>query len=308
MTSKSPVIVGAGLAGLIAAHAWPNAPVIEAMPEPRANHRAVLRFRTDAVARLTGIDFRRVRVRKGIWHDDAFRSPDIRLANLYSRKVLGHLGAERSIWNIEPVDRYVAPDSLYEQLLGSVRDRVQWGRAMNYLGCNLPIVSTAPLPDVLAAMGPGYKTQLAFERAPITVARFSASSRDLYQTVYFPGEETSMYRASITGDTLILEFAGDATTDGEVMFGAEIAAHVFDLRLNQTSANDKASQRYGKISPVDDAARKALLFRLTHEHRVFSLGRFATWRNILLDDVVDDIGSIKRLMRYGSYDQHKEIR
>jgi hypothetical protein len=42
------------------------------------------------------------------------------------------------------------------------------------------------------------------------------------------------------------------------------------------------------------------LFRLTHEHNVFSLGRFATWRNILLDDVVDDIVQVKRLLKSSS--------
>jgi hypothetical protein len=34
------------------------------------------------------------------------------------------------------------------------------------------------------------------------------------------------------------------------------------------------------------------------------IGRFATWRNILLDDVVDDIAVIKRLMRHGGAYDH----
>ena len=55
----------------------------------------------------------------------------------------------------------------------------------------------------------------------------------------------------------------------------------------------------GKIVPLPDAARKRLLFRLTHEHGIYSLGRFATWRNVLLDDVVNDIAVIKRLARSG---------
>jgi hypothetical protein len=42
------------------------------------------------------------------------------------------------------------------------------------------------------------------------------------------------------------------------------------------------------------------LFRLTHERNIYSLGRFATWRNILLDDVVDDIAAIKKLLKANS--------
>ena len=65
-------------------------------------------------------------------------------------------------------------------------------------------------------------------------------------------------------------------------------------------------QRFGKIEPIADDERKSLLFRITHEHGVYSLGRFATWRNILLDDVVDDIVAIKRLARAAPYEIRME--
>ena len=62
------MIVGAGLTGLIAAHAWPQALVVEAVSGPTGSHHALLRFRSDAVARLTGVEFRRVTVRKKLSH------------------------------------------------------------------------------------------------------------------------------------------------------------------------------------------------------------------------------------------------
>ncbi len=65
-------------------------------------------------------------------------------------------------------------------------------------------------------------------------------------------------------------------------------------------------QEYGKIAPVDDLPRKALLARLTDRHNIFSLGRFATWRNILLDDVAHDATVVKRLMALGSYERKLE--
>jgi hypothetical protein len=69
---------------------------------------------------------------------------------------------------------------------------------------------------------------------------------------------------------------------------------------SQAATPPASSGKARRDRPIDDALRKQLLFRLTHEHNVFSLGRFATWRNILLDDVVDDIVQVKRLLKSGS--------
>ena len=86
----------------------------------------------------------------------------------------------------------------------------------------------------------------------------------------------------------------------------ELLEQSFGIDLSGAEQLEAVEQKYGKIAPIDDAQRKRLLFRITHEHGLFSLGRFATWRNILLDDVVDDIAVIKRLARSGAaYDVHK---
>lgn len=291
------LIVGAGLAGLIAAHAWPQWNLIEAAPEPRASHAALLRFRTDTVAKLTGIDFRRVRVQKGIWMDGGFVPPTIRAANLYSAKVLtaGRL-ADRSIWNIDPVDRWVAPEDFYEQLLEAVKGRVIWGAAFDWEWHALTrkfahIVSTAPMGVAAGALLPELAAAAAFERAPIHVERFRVARADVHQTVYFPNPEHSVYRASITRDLLIVEHAGEVPR-GDWWNEVEEA-----FALPQVERVGSVAQRFGKIAPVEEAARRKILFELTHRHGVYSLGRFATWRNILLDDVVNDIAVIKRLIR-----------
>ena len=294
-------IVGAGLAGLIAAHAWPQARLYEAAPKPAQGHRALLRFRTDAVARLTGIEFKSVRVRKGIWSRGAFVAPSIAAANSYARKCLGKLVGERSIWQLDPVERFIAPDNFYDQLLANVGDRIQWGCAVEYGYDKEPIVSTAPLPVVLRSLR--IEEPCKFERAPITVQRFRVEGADVYQTVYFPDVMTDVYRASITGDTLIVESMSDVGPSDLAQ-----VTEAFSLLSSSVTPLEKVTQRYGKIAPVDDAARKQLLFRLTHEHSIYSLGRFATWRNILLDDVVDDIAAIKKLARTGAYELRQQTR
>lgn len=304
-TFDKPVIVGAGLAGLIAAHAWPSFEIAEAAPAPREMHRALLRFRSDAVARLTGIEFKKVRVNKGIWYNDGFRAPDIQLANFYAQKVVGRL-ASRSIWDISAVDRYIAPEHFYEQLLESTSGRITFGCEFDYLAQSLhrpcrPIISTAPLPVVIRSLE--LATLAKFDRSPITVFRFKIPNADVYQTIYFPDLDTPMYRASITGDTAIIECVNTVTKDGMAAEDLLVTfARAFGLGKLDFSEMTTVNQSYGKIAPIDDALRKQWLFKLTHDHNIFSLGRFATWRNILLDDVVDDIAVIKKLMRSSHYD------
>lgn len=288
-------IIGAGLAGLLAAHAWPSARILEASPAPAATHRALLRFRSDSVSRLTGIEFRKVRVNKAIFMDGAYTSPSIRAANLYSRKVLGEdrLVGDRSIWDISPAERFIAPDTLYEQLLDSVGRRVEWGVSSDFARIESPTVNTAPLPVVLKSLGIAAPE---FHRSEIKVKRWRIPKCDLFQTIYFPELETSVYRASVTRDMLIVELIDSNFSE----YDYDMIEEAFGVSLTYAEELPEVSQKYGKILPIDDGERKALLFRLTHDHSIYSLGRFATWRNILLDDVVDDIAAIKRLSRIGA--------
>lgn len=301
---KTPMIIGAGLAGLIAAHAWPTATVLERMPQPLDLHRALLRFRSDSVARLTSIPFRSVKVRKGIWFEERFCAPSIRLANFYSQKCLGKMLPDRSIWNLDPVQRWIAPDDFYQQMLDNVGKRVVWGQDINLadaLDFSKAVVSTAPLPITAQSLDGSF--EVAFDRAPIVVQRFLLEmSVDVHQTIYFPDPAIALYRASITGRTLILEYAG-TPTEHDLEQGKFLAAGAFGF-LGDFSMIPQGivRQQFGKIAPIDDALRKHILFRLTHERGIYSLGRFATWRNILLDDVVQDIDVIKSLMRTGSYE------
>lgn len=288
------MIIGAGLAGLIAARVFPTLPILEAAPEPVENHKALLRFRSDAVARLTGIDFRQVTVRKGIWEAGAFRSPDIRLANLYAQKCIGRL-LPRSIWNLEPVERWIAPPDFYQQLVDGVRSRIQWGAPVDFSATRTPVVSTAPLPVVAKQLR--LAPEVEFERASIVVSRWRVPGADVHQTIHFPSPEHSLYRASITGDLLIAEFAGRPR--GRWI---EDISQAFALPDN-TEKLEEVSQKYGKIAPIPEGERKALVARLTQDHDIYSLGRFATWRNLLLDDVVDDATKIKRLMASSGYDR-----
>ncbi len=58
----------------------------------------------------------------------------------------------------------------------------------------------------------------------------------------------------------------------------------------------RKTQKFGKIVQVDEDYRRSIVVRLTEEFGIYSLGRYATWRPLLLDDVVKDIEVIERLM------------
>jgi hypothetical protein len=298
-------IIGAGLSGLIAAHKLIGLPILERASEPIVNHRALLRFRTRAVSDLCGVDFKSVRVHKSIYQDGAYIGPNPRSANLYARKVIGR-GEDRSIWNLEPVDRFIAPPDFQERLFTKFAKRIEFGVEYDFAAPRREaVVSTAPMPLVLRACEIKDEASLItkFERSPIDVIRFELDRFEAYQTVYFPSGSTSVYRASITGSILIIEMATNfnppvAESREDALM---LVNQAFGIDPGQTFYLDSTQQAYGKISPIDEAFRRRAILRLSREKNIYSLGRFACWRNILLDEIPSDADRISNLMRVDDY-------
>ena len=284
------IILGAGLAGLLAGTQFQTATLLEQQPESTVTHKAVLRFRSAAVGEAVGVDFKQVTVRKGIWAGGQFRAPTIQLANWYAMKVTGKL-LDRSIWNLESVDRFIAPEDFIYQLYDRCRGRIEWNTTVTSLPPG-PVISTLPM-SVMATLVPDPQAP-PFRYERIIVHRWRLADAAIYQTVYFPEPDTTLYRVSITGDLVIAEYIGQKDAfDFWPAFGlADVPVQIIDA----------TQQRFGKITPIDDRWRKGYMFRLTAQHQVYSLGRFATWRNILLDDVLHDLTVIKRLLQSGLYD------
>lgn len=290
-------IYGAGFAGLLAGCVFQTARIFEAGPEDQSQHKAVLRFRTPNVGDAVGIDFKRVRVHKGIWDDGRFVQPDIALANSYSLKVIGRL-ADRSIWNVDAVDRFIAPENFLEQLRERCGDRVVWNHrvsAEEFTTSDEPAISTLPMP--LAARMIGLDNFPTFKSEPIEVRRWRVPGADVHQTVYFPSRETNLYRVSLQGDLLIAEFAGEA--DNYPFWEA------FALEESGCVAVEKTQQNLGKIAKIPEDWRRDFIYDLTQRYNVFSLGRYATWRQILLDDIISDLAVLKKLMGTSMYDLKK---
>ncbi len=132
----------------------------------------------------------------------------------------------------------------------------------------------------------------------IFITKFEIEKCDKYATVYYPQPGFPVYRASLAGNELIIESISEIGEDDIYLVFDSLGMDVCDHE--QMFGN--IPQQNGKIIPMSERDRKAFLFQLTQQRGVYSLGRFATWRNILLDDVLNDIYVIKRMITTDSYD------
>ena len=286
------IIIGAGLSGLICGAMNPGSIIYERQKELPNNHGAVLRFRSDKIGRALNIPFKKVRVTKAIWFSGQEVQPTPRIQNMYSQKVTGQIGS-RSISNIDPCDRYIAPPDFIQQLAD--RCNIVYNRQVNgpLIDAEFePIVSTIPLPVMMRILDMDYN--IDFARSPIWTTKFKLKNVDAYQTIYYP-DLCPMYRASITGNELIVE----QTNNTDVHLDTIIRS--FGFRDLNIESETKISQKYGKIIPIDPIVSRSILAGITAKRNIYSLGRFATWRNILLDDVFEDVLRIQDLMKLDHY-------
>lgn len=306
----STYIIGAGLSGLIAAHVLPETLVFERNKRGQM-HNALLRFRSDIVSRVTGIPFKEVTVRKAIFTPNGYSAPTINLCNVYAKKVLGAADGDRSIWNVDPVQRWIAPPDFYDRMVNKLdkESRIHFDADVELSGLAPNTISTAPLPTLMRELGIE-NSDIEFSYQPIYTLKLPLEDfQNVYQTIYYPNMDHGLYRASITDDTLICEFV--TTTENEAAWLPELAtsfgmsdANVGAIRNALVDAEMEPkikTQKYGKIIPIMSSTRHALLLSISAQFGIYSLGRFATWRNILLDDVVHDAQRIQEMLTSDEY-------
>lgn len=319
-------ILGAGLSGALAAILNSDATVIEGKQQKdfmtSPEHKAVLRFRSDKISKITGIPFRFVQVRKSIWYErKEYRLPDIRFTNLYSRKVANGY-YDRSIVNLETVPRYIPPENFHALLIEQIKHRTMFGSPVQQLAkssvtikpregagqvLNCPaIISTIAMPITAKLLGVRSPVEFSSGRK-VWVRRYRVSNCDLNLSMYYPSVDTPVYRASVMKDLLSVESVKDLTDDEDVDTYMNEVFDSLGLDVMDTTFLDQGSQ-LGKLDyAVDDSVRKNFILKLTLEYGIYSLGRFAIWKNILQDDVYDDALRIRGWVGSGThYDMMRE--
>lgn len=291
-------IIGAGLTGCLAAYAFKDAVIHEYLEAPRV-HKAVLRFRTEEVSKLTGIPFKKVTVHKAVSVSGGFVTPNLRHMNHYSLKVTGGY-YDRSISNLEPSVRYIAPIDFHQQMLDKHKDRIFFGSDVQLVDMAVPVISTLPLGVLIDKFKLDAKMpEQALASAPIYVTTVDYAHCDLYQTIYFPELDTPVYRASMTGSQLIIE-SMEPLDYLQVMY----VQKTFGLPCTPPEKDQRdVKQVIGKFHPLEETYRQQLMYDITTALGIYSLGRHATWRKILLDDIVQDIQRIESMLKTSAYDR-----
>lgn len=303
------IILGAGMAGLLCGALNPNSTIYEASNEQPDNHKAVLRLRSPEIGKLVGVDMKKVKVHKAIWSKGQERQLTIGLAHQYSRKVTGKISA-RSIFNLDTEYRFIPPVDFVDQLRDKA-PRIKYGKKIKKISKEqilfddhkvidrreTPIVSTVPMPvlaNILVESDPA-----PFSTGNIYINQYNISWCDSHCTIYYPDEETSVYRATINGNVLIIEGTKPLIETEEEMVFKSLGISINDV---YGSVIKDHKQKRGKITGIHSKPRQAFILKSTIDFNIYSLGRFATWRpKVMLDDVLDDIFHIRNLISKGNY-------
>jgi len=295
------IVFRAGLTGCLAGIWNKGSTIIDASSGPTF-HKAVLRFRSSDISDMTGIPFKKIKVTKAVWDtfNERFVDWSPHAANCYSKKVIGGI-YDRSIENLDPVIRWLAPDTFHEQLIEMIGDRIHWNTSYVRDNGNSAIISTMPMPKLLQLLGEEDIVNLETNFNSIYVTTLDISIPcDVHQTVYFPFGDHSIYRVTLEGRKMIIE----STHELEEYDFEDIPLDVFGIGFNEFKVREtNYKQQIGKIAPVDDELRKELIHMITMDHGIYSLGRTAIWKNILLDDVYKDIQQINTMMYKSRYER-----
>lgn len=304
----SVVVIGAGMAGLLAANMLRNheVTVIEAQSSLPNNHSAVLRFRSGVVGDVLGLPFKEVQALRAT----ASIGNPIADALAYSHKSTGK-ATLRSIARVGevPVTRYIAPPMLISTMAKGLdiqyNSSITRDDLIGWNDDNVKVISTIPMPIMMDILGYPYRPKFPSREGFNIVVPLHRT--DAYVSLYVPNPALQFHRVSITGGELIIEYAAKSEN---VNANTEIDRALKLLGLPLTHASrveaEIRPQRYAKILPIDDSERKQFIQHLTDYLGVYSLGRFACWRpGLLLDDVVSDVRSIERMWNETPYDWRK---
>ena len=300
------IIYGAGLAGLLAGNMLRSfrPKIHEGKSKLPNNHGALLRFRTDKVGTGCAIPFKKVKVNKIIkYGKNIITSPNLYMSNLYSQKVTGSI-LERSINSLDPAYRYIAPWELINMMASNCTIKYNLNLDMETIEKHQelisgPIISTIPMPTLMKIVGWKDVPEFPSQRIWTQKARIVKPECDVYQTIYYPDPMVPYYRVSVIGDIVISEFSKKPEIDPGPQ-AMSVLKDDFGILPSSLNDMEQSEQFLGKIRPINEELRKQFIFEMTSKYGIYSIGRFATWRQLLLDDVVDDIQHVEKFIRGSS--------
>lgn len=304
-------IIGAGLSGVMAYKFFKEMDYVESIKvfekSPAesflTNHSAILRVKTLDVINILKCRYSEIKIEKNYFYDDCLSPvPTIKSKNEYSRKVTGEIH-ERSI-GMENENR-----TRYLIELSSIKvDLYDFCFSTDFFSQQEKfdvIISTIPMPDLLLKKKISLDEEFCL-KAVATINAKSSVKINTNQTIYVSDPEYSCYRISIQqNQAVIAEFAD---LDPEISYGEfNSLIELFALQEKDMSEIKHNVLSYGKIIPINSDYRKHLIMKLSEEYSIYSLGRFAIWKNSVgADDVAKDIRKIETMLRINKWERKYE--
>ena len=302
---KKIVVLGAGIAGCIAYHAFrsENVSIIEAKPQNDTipTHKALMRLRDPEVARFLGADCREIEIEKGIFYQGEFVEPNILMNNLYSMKLYDEIG-KRSILKPGSSKRYVlnngfpAPENI---MWDSKVKRIKEGLIILEDDTRIPYdycISTLPMCVTQGLMKYNLAgVDLKFEAKEIHIRRYEIDTPScVNQTIYYPDPKVPLYRATLQ-DSLIIAELSKKMKPGEKEEMELTIFKSFGIYASVLKLISESTMPLGKIKVLEEHTRLQYILWLTDNLNIFSFGRFAIWKPIRTDHLIGDIEKIKRI-------------
>jgi hypothetical protein len=292
------IIVGAGMAGLLAARmlAHRQPVVVDVQPTLPNNHSAVLRFASPLIGELLGIEFKKVNLIKSVL---PWKNP-VADTLAYAMKNTGIYASDRSISLRErsaTSERWIAPADLIKRMSTNVDIRFNTPHDFT---SGEKVLSTIPMPSLMRALDYPRKIEFRYRHGLNVVVELK--NCDAYASLLIPDPSTPISRISITGSEMVIELPGTSRSDYSdeaLLCHALWSADLMGIRSGSVTGFQVKEQRYAKIVAIDEDERRAFIhWASTVKGKAWQLGRFATWRpGLLLDSLPHDIRLIDKWMR-----------
>lgn len=307
------VILGAGMAGAMAYGYFRsyNPEVYDAKTDDDVKY-AIMRLKDKSIGLILGTPLKEIKVDKACYYKGKlYDNSNIMLSNLYSYKVNDKLNS-RSIDHLNKATRFILNDKIslptnYNHEFKDVVHKDVVFKAPPHAAVLKKYdicISTLPMSHMVKIKGMEKFKDVSFHSKPICVKKFKLKIKScVNQTIYFPDPELQTYRASIEEGEFIVESIEIKPNEAEI----EEIANAFGLDLSMMDFDNEFENKHGKIIPIDPDIRRSIIAELTEKFNIYSLGRFATWRNLRTDDLIDDLKKIDKIIKVSNLKNYRRL-